>query len=167
MNKIVLLLLPVALLAADQKKKPAGKPVPVADLLRQGSPAAAEPGVKPAPADKPAPAAKPAPAEKPAPAVIPADAELIAPATWRHLDKSGKSWIYRKTPFGLSRVEEMQAPPPGAAPAMNVKVTDLGDTVRFERPTPMGNGVWVKKKSDLTAEEKVLVDKSAGKPAEK
>ena len=151
MKKIVLLLIPVALLGADQKR-PAAKPAPAAK--------AAEKSAAPA-----APAAKAA--ERPGPSTIPEDAELIAPATYRHIDKSGKSWIYRRTPFGLSRVEEMQAPPAGAIPAITVKATDLGDSVRFEKPTPMGTGVWVKKKSELTDAEKEFLEKSGPKVVEK
>lgn len=160
---------------AVPEAKAAGKPVPVgkaaeqavpvAGLLKQAAPAAAQPAAKPAPAASPAPAAKAV--EKAAPVTIPEGAELIAPATYRYIDKSGKSWIYRRTPFGLSRVEEMQAPAAGTVPAMTVKATDLGDSVRFEKPTPMGAGVWIKKKSELTADEKEWLAKSGTKAGEK
>ena len=39
-----------------------------------------------------------------------------------------------------------------------IKTTDAGDTVKFERQTPFGVSKWEKKKSDLTDEERKLVD---------
>ncbi len=133
MKTIVLSALPLALLAADPKK----------------------------------PAAKPAPAPAVEKVAVPADAVEIAPRVWRHTDKSGKTWIYRQTPFGLSKVEDMSAGvAAGSMPAVpgpqpvEVKATDLGETIRFEKPTPMGNRVWTRKKSELSTEEKEWLDKS-------
>jgi hypothetical protein len=44
-----------------------------------------------------------------------------------------------------------------------VKVTDAGDSYRFERPMPMGAQVWTRKKSELTDEEKMLVESAGSK----
>ena len=137
MKKLILMLLPLALLAADDKtSKPKAKP-----------------------------------AAAPAAVTVPADATEIAPRVWRYTEKSGKTYIYRQTPFGLSKVEEL-APSTSASavapPAIEVKAIDHGDTVRFEKPTPMGPRVWTRKKQDLTAEEKQWLEKAqASQPATK
>ena len=44
-----------------------------------------------------------------------------------------------------------------------VKVTEAGDEIRFERTTPFGHNVWTRKKSELTADEKLLVVVAAEK----
>ena len=169
MKKIIFVLLPVAFLMAEQRK-PAARPAP----------AAARPAAKSAaPAAKPAaPAAKAAvPAETPDPNVPPPGAVEISPRVWRYADKAGKVWIYRPTMFGLSRVEESAANAP-AAPAtttpvpVQVKAQDMGETVRFEAPSPMGPRVWSRRKSEMTPEEQQWLQNSktpelAGKAAEK
>ena len=141
MKKFAFLFLPLALMAADPQKASS--------------------------TTKPAPAASAKPA---APLTVPADATEIAPHVWRHTDSSGKTWIYRQTPFGLSRIEERTPPSASSTPvaSVEVKATDLGDSVRFERPMPMGNRVWTVKKADLSADEKSWLEKSsARKVAEK
>jgi hypothetical protein len=58
--------------------------------------------------DKPA-AQKPAtPAAKAAPKAveIPAGAVETDPGTFTYTDPQGKKWIYRKTPFGVVRMED-------------------------------------------------------------
>jgi hypothetical protein len=134
MKKLILILVPLALLVADDKT----------------------------------PKAK-AKTAAPAAVTVPADATEIAPRVWRHTEKSGKTYIYRQTPFGLSKVEELApSTAPAAAPAVEVKATDRGDTVHFEKPTPMGPRVWDRKKSDLTTEEKQWLEKSqASEPTAK
>lgn len=116
---------------------------------------------------------KPAAAAKPSgPVTIPADAELVGPRTYRAKDASGKVWLYRQTPFGVSRVEEsvLGAPAPAglpktAAPEVNrpaeITATDLGDSVRFEQATPMGKRAWTTKKSELSQKEKAVLEHSS------
>ncbi len=141
MKRIALLTLPLMMFAAGQSK-PASKP-----------------------------SAAPKAAVSAGQVTVPKDATEIAPHVWRHTDKSGKTWIYRQTPFGLSKVEDNSAAiaaasaaaPSAAAPVVDVKAFDQGDTVRFEKPTPMGNRVWTRKKSELLPEEKTWLEKS--KPA--
>ena len=90
---------------------------------------------------------------------LPEGAKQTGPHTYSYSDAQGKRWVYRETPFGLSKYSA-----DGAEPAVteskstnNPLVTDLGDSVRFERKTPFGSNVWTKKKSELTPEEKALV----------
>lgn len=90
---------------------------------------------------------------------IPDGAKLVEPNLYRYTDSSGKTWMYRQTPFGISRFEDT---PAAAAPAAveagePVTVTDLGDSVRFEKKTAFGASKWVRKKSELTDDEKALV----------
>ena len=128
----ILLIVPLALLAADEKKA--------------------------APAPKHAP-----------PVTIPADAELVGPRVYRAKDADGKVWLYRQTPFGVTRVLESSAgagSPVGApsaasaeAPkAAEIKAVDLGDSVRFEQATPMGKRVWTTRKSELSPKEKAVLE---------
>ncbi len=100
------------------------------------------------------------PDKKPQPPSIPAGAVQVEPYLYRYTDSSsGKTWMYRQTPFGVSRWEEgsIPAPQPSADKGEPVVVTDLGDSVRFQRKTPFGFGTWVRKKTELTDEEKALL----------
>jgi hypothetical protein len=117
-------------------------------------------------ADKPA-EKKPATATKAAaqPTQIPAGAVETDPGTFRYTDAQGKKWLYRKTPFGVAKIEDSgDAAKPAApvAPAADAKVTveDRGDSVHFERPGPFGMYRWDRKKTDLTTEERGWLDKS-------
>lgn len=115
--------------------------------------------------------AKPAAAAQSGSISIPDDAVEIAPQVYRYTDSKGKKWIYRRTPFGISKLEdrsaEMPAPSETPAPAtstenrIKVRAIDKGDTVRFEQQTPMGVRVWEKKKDELTVAEKVLLDSNS------
>ena len=89
---------------------------------------------------------------------IPAGATLVEPNLYRYTDSSGKTWNYRQTPFGVSKWEETSATAPKPSPVTNepTVVTDLGDSYRFEKKTPFGASTWVRKKSELTDEERAL-----------
>jgi hypothetical protein len=119
-------------------------------------------------------AAKAAPkvgdASKPMP--IPPDAVLGEDGDYHFTDPEGKKWIYRKTPFGVTRLED--SPERAAAKAVapsgaGIKATEDGDIVRFERLGPFGVWKWEKKKSDLDDSEKAALrnaqagDKTASK----
>jgi hypothetical protein len=138
--------LPAKELAAEPQTKPQAKPKAVK---------------KPA-----AKATKPAPSAAPKPIEIPAGAIETAPATYSYTDTKGKKWIYRKTPFGVARLEDNPAAAQAApAPQAPVKVTaeDRGDTVHFERPGPFGMYKWDRKKSELSPDEKAwLAEQPAG-----
>ena len=128
-----------------------------------------------APSKKPEQAAKATPAQKAKPQVqattIPAGAVEVEPYLFRYQDASGKTWMYRQPPFGLSKWEETSTPAPEpVAKTEPVVVTDLGDSVRFERNTPFVKGTWVRKKTELTDEEKALIsgsNVSTPEPADK
>ena len=122
--------------------------------------AAADP--KPA-AQAPAPAAKPA-ARRTAPLLtVPKDAVQTKPGTWIWTDPQGKRWIYRKTPFGLSRFEAPSAEAEAAERRKLLELThatEIGDSVKFERPGPFGVYTWQRKKTDLDPEEKLIWERS-------
>ncbi len=82
--------------------------------------------------------------------------------TWT--DKDGKKWIFAKTPFGIMKTAATEHSADKVVSA-GMKVTDNGDTVRFERPSPFGTVKWEKKKSDLTDEERRMLDAQSAKPA--
>jgi hypothetical protein len=96
---------------------------------------------------------------------IPAGAELVEPGLYRHTDKKGVAWLYRQTPFGVSKWEEKpaQVEPVASDPSPTV-VTDLGDSVQFVKNTPFGPQKWVHKKSELTESEKQLLKAKTAVP---
>ncbi len=96
---------------------------------------------------------------------LPASAVAAGPSTWKYTDADGKKWIYRKSPFGMVRVDEAsEVNKPNIAGAeertKGWKVTEQGDKVSFENPSPFGPQRWTKKKSELTADEQAALDRS-------
>ena len=102
------------------------------------------------------------------PLTIPSDAVAKPDGSYSYTDKSGKKWIYNKTPFGISKIQDMgegAAGPFVTTPKEQlIKTTDAGDTVKFERQTPFGVTKWEKKKSDLTDEERRIFESQQPKP---
>ena len=97
------------------------------------------------------------------PTAIPAEAVQDADGDYRYTDPQGKKWIYRKTPFGVARLEdtrERTAAKAAAADGAGIKATEAGDTVRFERLGPFGVWKWEKKKSELDETEKAALKNS-------
>jgi hypothetical protein len=156
MRNFVLLLIPLAMVAAAEK--------------------AADKKDKPAQSQDRS-AAQPARQAQPAITSIPSDAVQIGPQVYRYTDADGKNWIYRKTPFGISKVEEREtstapfaSPAPSPRPNADIKVRAIENkdgTVRFEQGTPMGTRVWERKKSELTPEEKAWLEQSKNKDSAK
>lgn len=133
---------------------------------------AAPPAKKTAVTKKPAPAKKPVEAKKPAPPTIqpltlPKDAVAKPEGGYAYTDKAGKKWIYHETPFGVSRIPDVGEPAPAVSVATPkeqlVKATDNGETVKFQRQTPFGVTNWEKKKSDLTDEERQILEAQQAK----
>ncbi|BDC50983.1 hypothetical protein F183_A32990 [Bryobacterales bacterium F-183] len=104
------------------------------------------------------------PATVPPAGALPAGAVKIDENTYKLKEKDGKTWVYRKTPFGVSRLPEEQFTKQNEAPLIQpareakVKVTDLGSEYKFERAHPFGIQVWKKAKKDLTADEQKYID---------
>ncbi|MEO7142519.1 MAG: hypothetical protein ABI165_03360 [Bryobacteraceae bacterium] len=136
LTTIAMLAIPVALMAGD---------------ANQNKNNDAKPGA--------APAAK---ADAARPATLPDGAKEVAPYTYKWTDRQGKKWVYRQTPFGFSRQEDKPAPataPEPAAAGRQTIVVEDGDVVHFERATPFGSAKWTKPKSELTADEKALLER--------
>ena len=91
---------------------------------------------------------------------LPAGAKEVRPFTYSYTDAQGKTWIYRQTPFGLTKSSAADAAQQTEVKdaGIRTKATDLGDSVRFERATPFGVSVWTKKKADLDASERALIE---------
>jgi hypothetical protein len=92
---------------------------------------------------------------------IPKGAVEIEPGTFRHTDGAGKKWVYRRTPFGVSRVEEKEiaAEPAKASTGAsydNVRAFEEGDSIRFERPGPFGVSQWKTRKSEMNDMERAV-----------
>jgi len=92
---------------------------------------------------------------------IPAGAKEIEPYTYSYVDANGDAWMYRQTPFGLTKWRPADVPPPRFKDQNPVTATDLGDSVRIERNTPFGHYVSTVKKTDLTADQKALLSIAA------
>jgi hypothetical protein len=98
------------------------------------------------------------------PLEIPKGAVETEPGTFRYTDSDGKKWIYRKTPFGVARLEDKPTDDAAAQskvePSAGIKVTEEGDVVHFERPGPFGVYRWQKKVSDLDETERAALDRA-------
>ena len=110
-------------------------------------------------------------AGKPA-VTLPADAVEVSPGLYKHSPAGGPVVMYRKTPFGLVKIDgEASAAAPSSstsagAPRENpfgaagnsvadgMTAVEEGDNIRFERKTPFGSQSWPKKAGDLTADER-------------
>jgi hypothetical protein len=117
---------------------------------------------------KPASNAK-AEAPDKAPTTIPSNAVLIEPGAYRWTDAKGKKWILFQTPFGIARKEDTGEPlrhkKEDVETMQGVKITDAGDTLKFERQGPFGTYKWDKKKTDLTEAEKTAwEEQKSGQP---
>jgi hypothetical protein len=84
---------------------------------------------------------------------LPAGAKETAPGQWRYTDAQGKTWTYRRTPFGFVRSDATEEQAPVEAPA-DMKAFEQGDEIRFERPTPFGVVRWTRKKAELNDVER-------------
>ena len=87
---------------------------------------------------------------------------------YRYTDKDGKIWIYRETPFGVTKTPETPAapaPPQAQAESNNadVKAVASGDQVVFEKPVPFGTKKWQKKTAELNAEEQAILEREQAK----
>jgi hypothetical protein len=90
---------------------------------------------------------------------VPKDAVKNADGTWNYTDKQGHQWVYVNTPFGIMRTDVTDTQSKPAQPlSAATKVIDKGDSIRFEQPGPFGPIAWEKKKSDLTDQERQMVD---------
>ncbi len=94
------------------------------------------------------------------PLEIPKNAVEYEPGSFRATDAAGKKWIYRKTPFGVARLEDKPVIAPPDPAAALVKATDAGDVIRFERPGPFGTYRWERKKTELNESEKAAWERS-------
>ena len=96
------------------------------------------------------------------PGGLPAGAVSIGPDAYRQVDAQGKAWISRRTPFGWMRAEEKAEKATPAKPAaVETKVVEQGDNVRFERMTPFGAARWVRRKSELTDQERRIWEQAS------
>jgi hypothetical protein len=96
------------------------------------------------------------------PTAIPADAVADSTGDYHYTDPQGKKWIYRKTPFGVSRLEDTgeQATKADAVSSGGIVAFEEGDKVRFERKGPFGVWKWEKKKSEMDEAEKAALQNS-------
>jgi len=114
---------------------------------------------------KAASSGKAAPAGPSTPASPPATAVRIAPHTFRYTDAQGKTWLYHQTPFGWMKAEQQGGEaaaggPSQTLPDSNTRAIEDGDHVRCECRTPFGTQRWTRKKSELTGQEKQILERA-------
>jgi len=115
--------------------------------------------------------AKKTPAAKTQEITIPADAVEVDAYTYRATDAKGKVWIYRKTPFGVSRTEDKPALVDDSQKAQDTKdqlisatsAVEDGDSIRFVRESPFGRTEWRKKKTNLSEIEQAAWSRELAK----
>lgn len=102
------------------------------------------------------------------PGGLPKDATEVEPGLWKHTDAAGKTWMFRRTPFGVSKYPASAADEDAAndeKEAAMIKAIDAGDSVKFERKMPFGVTKWTRKKSELKGAEAIAWKKaSSGQP---
>lgn len=103
----------------------------------------------PRPAAKPAPAAARQPRKTIVVPTVPKGAVQTSPGLFRWTDPDGQVWMYRSTPFGVSKWQVDAADPVRDPLVDQTTAVETGDSIRFERATPFGKHVWVRKKTDL------------------
>jgi hypothetical protein len=92
----------------------------------------------------------------------PASAKEAQPQNYSYTDAQGIKWTVRHTPFAVLKLKDSDMAPAAAPSQANpVTVTDLGDSIRFERNYPFGHNVWTTKKSELNEAEKGLLAAAA------
>jgi hypothetical protein len=95
---------------------------------------------------------------------IPKGAVQDADGDYHFTDAQGKKWLYRQTPFGVSRREDTGAAavakPAATTTAAGMKATEDGDIVHFEKQGPFGVWKWDKKKSELDDTEKTALQQA-------
>jgi hypothetical protein len=90
----------------------------------------------------------------------PEGAVEIKPGLWRLVEKDGKVWHYRQTPFGLAKFDPNETPTESEEELIGVVAFDKGDSVEFQRKTPFGTTKWTKKKSEMTGPERNAFERS-------
>lgn len=109
-------------------------------------------------------------ADKP-PTSIPANAVQIEAGAYRWTDAKGKKWILFETPFGIARKEDTGEPLRHKLQEDHgmegVKITEDGDSLKFERPGPFGVYKWTKKKTELDAAEQAAWERQKSADAAK
>ncbi len=90
----------------------------------------------------------------------PATAREVEPGTFEYKDPQGRLWIYKRTPFGWSRYTPDQKTEAQPEPPSGITAHEEGDNVRFERRGPFGVSRWVRKKSELNEEERLIWEKA-------
>jgi len=100
--------------------------------------------------------------KKPEAMTVPAGAAKGEDGSYSFTDAHGKKWIYRRTPFGVARIEDDGVPAevgPKTDRWADVKATEDGDVIRFERPGPFGVYKWEHKKTELNEMELAVWDR--------
>lgn len=113
------------------------------------------------------PPARPAAQAQPAGVKLPEGAEKIGEGAWRYKDPAGQTWIYRRTPFGLSRAMETEPearPAPRGANGPRVLEVREG-IVKIERITPFGRSLALRPIKELASDEREALEKFLAQPS--
>ncbi len=87
---------------------------------------------------------------------VPQGAVAQKDGTWRFTDSNGQRWIYRDSPFGITRVPDTGKEEPVQEQTAGMKASEVDGQIHFERPGPFGPVRWVRTKDQMNeAERKV------------
>jgi len=102
---------------------------------------------------------------------VPPGAVEVEPYTYLYTDPNGRGWLYRKTPFGVMRVEDKPVSAEDAKKARDGKdrlieatsAAEDGDSIRFARQTPFGRSEWRRPKTQLNEVEQAVWNRELSK----
>ncbi len=105
-------------------------------------------------------------AKKPAeaPQGLPATAVKAGEGVWKWKDPQGKSWIYHRTAFGYTRVEDVPEKSAAGQTGLRVGGVKAGE-VTVEQATPFGKSRRTRAMDEMNASEKAAYQAHA-KPAQ-
>ena len=85
------------------------------------------------------PSAKTPPARTVQPTTIPKDAVLNGDGSYTWTDKKGAKWLYRKTPFGVSKTEAVKSESQAEGqPQPKTREVETDKGIELQRDTPFG-----------------------------
>ena len=88
---------------------------------------------------------------------LPAAAVKVGEGEWKWKDAQGKSWVYHRTAFGYSRLEDVAEEPAAAQAGLRVVEVKAGQ-VTFEQATPFGKSRWNRAAADMNGDEKAAYE---------
>jgi hypothetical protein len=99
---------------------------------------------------------------------IPRGAVETQPNTYSFTDARGQKWIYRETPFGISRLQDKPTPDATAVRldeqlSQAATAVEQDGSIHFTRPGPFGVYRWQRQKTELNSFEQMIWNRELAK----